>query len=1201
LRNDESLISVVIPAYNCEATITRTLDSLARQTYGGWEAIVVDDGSVDGTARLVEGYRRDDDRIRLHSQANRGVSAARNTGIRLARNSWLFLLDADDWILPTAFAGLLDATSAHPDVDAVYAGYVRVDEKGREMRERRPDHSEDLFPVFTRMCAFAIHTCLIRIDLVRSVGGFDESLVTCEDWDLWQRVARAGARFAAIPDYIAYYGMRSGSASANGARMLSDGLKVIARGHSEDTRLTTVNPKHRHGVPASRASLARAYFACYAAGLVVAEGMDARWMLDELGEDRPTDLDPGGIAETLFLAVPNGRATAPEEWQSFPPPVLERCREFIDAIGEWMHDSWLGFRARAELERLILDVSEGPKPRTVGAWHLMDLDCDGDPPAHVDAGSGVEHLLCTIEVGERELGTIELPTCEGWVSPRVLADSIAEKHAWEVLDAWLTRHVYPTLEIERTATSARVSRSGATLLEDKLPPSDYPFERWLHDRIGWTILLQEVWDRPGWDSDRFYANDPDPGQFVTVAARAEEPVEVEVTQPLPVIACTDWATVGATLAGVPLVTLRLGAREGIVQPHEIRRGVLMRLGFEFCRAVVRELILAPAMVPGASLRDMLARAAERRADVSVPSFEWVEGVRPRSLVPGWQGAMGELLPPTRRATVIGRRAHGADGTGVSRYLAIPRTARAEMLEGAGRGGDPVLELDGSGHSSCVVYAPCVQWDRASCPNLESEDESLLAHLEFEQVFASQPDPWHYESDYEQKKYDQTLALVPDRISRALEVGCAEGIFTAKLAEKVDLLTACDISTVALSRAARRCSHLPNVDFVCLDAFQDELPGRYDLIVCSEMLYYARSEQQLIRTLRRFGEALLPQGLLLTANAHTVVDDEKSSGFDWDIPFGAKRIGEAIASTRAFELIGEVRTEPYRIQLHRRRAQRSILPTRLRSRKVVTQFAQPGEMSSEAASRFLREGGKVRVEKLAPVPPSEAKVPILMYHRIAEEGAAATQRWRTRPDDFERQLELLRAGGYYSVSFEQWRAAANMRRALPGKPIILTFDDGYADFPNEVAPRLRRYGFGATVFLVSELVGLSNLWDRALGESIALMGWDVIGELAREGIDFGSHSARHRPLVTLDQGELARDLASSRSLLEERLERPVTSVCYPFGLRDAAVESIAGACGYEYGVTTDEWRASWADRLIALPRLEVRGTDTLDDFAALLES
>src|SRR5262249_10549827 len=116
---------------------------------------------------------------------------------------------------------------------------------------------------------------------------------------------------------------------------------------------------------------------------------------------------------------------------------------------------------------------------------------------------------------------------------------------------------------------------------------------------------------------------------------------------------------------------------------------------------------------------------------------------------------------------------------------------------------------------------------------------------FETVFATHVDPWRYASAYEQTKYEQTLSLLPaGRIGRALELACAEGHFTVQLASRVDDLVAADISRIALDRALERCGHLGNVHFARLDLTADELPGRFDLIVCSEVLYDVGGQREL---------------------------------------------------------------------------------------------------------------------------------------------------------------------------------------------------------------------------------------------------------------------------------------------------------------------------------------------------------------------
>ncbi len=1171
-------ISVIVPAYNRRETLETTLDSLLAQTYDDWRAIVVDDGSIDGTAGIVEDYGRRDERICVHRQPNGGVSQARNTGISLARSPWLFFLDADDWIVPFAFERLMAVVERDVRADAIYGGYVRVDDAGNELQRQLPEHDTDQFALFAKTCAIAVHTCLVRTELVRAAGGFDESLVTCEDWDLWQRVARIGARFAAIPDYIAFYRMRTGSASGGGWRMLEDGLLVIDRGHGEDPRLSGEDAVSRRPLSKAARDAARTYFACYAAGLEIAAGEDARGMIDTLGEDISGDVDPHGVAETLYQAIPVGRAMDPSRWTTFPDRIYSLCGQFIEALGDRLGNPWLAFGAKNALERLVLAEASAERPRRAGRWYLTELDVDGSPPEDLVLEPGVERLLCTVRLGSEPVDDLEIPVVDGWVPARVLADAVAAPLAWELLQAFFERHVYPCLQVELTDDGASIARDGHMLFEGALDPTRTTTQG-VHDAIGWTVLLQELWGISSWSSDDFYAASgrtarSAPGPRLTVSTSR---IEVDIAEPLPGLRLRgrDSVAVAVNIAGVPLTVVDCHAQRGRIASQDLRRAIMMQTGYELCRAVVREaIVLAPADAAG-SLGERLARAL-------VVSRSTADGASPdeRSVPSG--------------ASVIGRAA-SVDGTAASRWFVLPVGAAQERMTLARRDGDPILGPD-AGQVERLLSAPFALNGAGVGERLSSD--ALLRSMEFERIFGAQPNPWHYESSYEQEKYRQTLSLLPEHVERALELGCAEGLFTHELAERVGSLTAADISLLAMSRAARRCADRRNVVFTQMDAFGGAIGGPYDLIVCSELLYYADSRRALDRTARTIAAAIQSGGHLVTAHAHAVVDDQSAPGFDWDVPFGAATIERALLETRMFDLQEEIRTSAYRVQRYQRRSRPRWIATRPR----VKRTPQPtGELVPEHASRFLEHGGLVCRERVDASVPRTSRVPILMYHRVAREGKTATQRWRLHPDDFEAQLRYLRDHGYHSLTFEQWRAASDRREPISARSVMLTFDDGYADFPTYALPLLDKYGFHATMFVVTDLVGGSNVWDEDLKEKLELMDWSTLERLRAHGIELGSHTSLHRPLVSLSATELARDLCRSRECFHDRFGTSVRSVCYPYGLHDACVLSVAGACGFHYGVTTNEWQASFGDDLLGLPRLEVRGTETLPEFIAKLNA
>ena len=153
-------VSIVIPARNAVATLTETIASLSAQTHVRWEAIVVDDGSQDGTVDLARAIARSETRLQVVSQPAAGVCAARNNGTRRTAGEWLLYLDADDWIAPHHLERLLEAGRAS-DVDVVYCGWARVAPDGRS--QPTPTETDaDLFEVLAQRCAFAIHACIVR-------------------------------------------------------------------------------------------------------------------------------------------------------------------------------------------------------------------------------------------------------------------------------------------------------------------------------------------------------------------------------------------------------------------------------------------------------------------------------------------------------------------------------------------------------------------------------------------------------------------------------------------------------------------------------------------------------------------------------------------------------------------------------------------------------------------------------------------------------------------------------------------------------------------------------------------------------------------------------------------------------------------------------------------------------------------------------
>ena len=205
-------VSVIIPARNAESTLATAVDSLIQQSAGRWEAIIIDDGSTDRTRAIADRLAAQDDRVRVTTTGGRGVSAARNAGMALAQYPWLLHLDADDVIAPHALARFAGALAGAPEADAAHCGWRYVAPNGLVIGEGRCSRADaDLFPLLAGSNVFVIHACVVRRSLAAAIGGWDETLRNSEDFDFWQRVTRAGARFVSIRETLVAGGCRPGA------------------------------------------------------------------------------------------------------------------------------------------------------------------------------------------------------------------------------------------------------------------------------------------------------------------------------------------------------------------------------------------------------------------------------------------------------------------------------------------------------------------------------------------------------------------------------------------------------------------------------------------------------------------------------------------------------------------------------------------------------------------------------------------------------------------------------------------------------------------------------------------------------------------------------------------------------------------------------------------------------------------------------
>lgn len=183
---DSPRVSVVIPTFNRRERIGRALESVLDQSYPVHEITVVDDGSSDGTQAMIRD--RFGEQVNFVYQANRGVSHARNTGIRKSTGNWIAFLDSDDEWLPDKLKTQITALRNHPDYSLCHTNEIWMRKGVRVNPMNKHDKSGGyIYRQCLPLCVISPSSVLVRRDIFDKIGLFDESLPACEDYDYWLR------------------------------------------------------------------------------------------------------------------------------------------------------------------------------------------------------------------------------------------------------------------------------------------------------------------------------------------------------------------------------------------------------------------------------------------------------------------------------------------------------------------------------------------------------------------------------------------------------------------------------------------------------------------------------------------------------------------------------------------------------------------------------------------------------------------------------------------------------------------------------------------------------------------------------------------------------------------------------------------------------------------------------------------------------
>ena len=291
------MISIIMPCYNAEQSVADSVASALNQTFTDIELLAVDDGSTDSTAKVLSDIAAKDSRLRPLSQHNSGPGTARNHGLNEARGDYIAFLDSDDSWSPCCLEKLFAALQAS-GADLAYCGWQNIGLKGGQGEPFIPqDYSaSDTVETILGGCRWPIHAALMHRQAIDSVGGFDESLTSCMDYDLWLRMS-PDIKLVLVPEILAYYQHHEGEQiTKNRARIAINHWRV-------QQKFLQAN----HGV---RNRLGRARVRELTYGTLLRRGYACYWK-----RDLPA-------ARRIFRQVIQGAYGSPADWKYMLPALL---------------------------------------------------------------------------------------------------------------------------------------------------------------------------------------------------------------------------------------------------------------------------------------------------------------------------------------------------------------------------------------------------------------------------------------------------------------------------------------------------------------------------------------------------------------------------------------------------------------------------------------------------------------------------------------------------------------------------------------------------------------------------------------------------------------------------------------------------------------------------------------------------------------
>jgi peptidoglycan/xylan/chitin deacetylase (PgdA/CDA1 family) len=228
-----------------------------------------------------------------------------------------------------------------------------------------------------------------------------------------------------------------------------------------------------------------------------------------------------------------------------------------------------------------------------------------------------------------------------------------------------------------------------------------------------------------------------------------------------------------------------------------------------------------------------------------------------------------------------------------------------------------------------------------------------------------------------------------------------------------------------------------------------------------------------------------------------------------------------------------------------------------------------------------------------------RVPILVYHSVCEEPAPLLRDWAVTPFQFREHLQRIGDAGYATLTVTDYVDRLATGAELPDRFVVITFDDGFADFERHAAPALSDAGMTATMYVSTAYVGGRSTWLGPDGEQ-PMLTWDAIRDLDANGFEMGPHSHHHWALDELDLAQAADEITRSKLVLEDELGHETPSFAYPHGYHTRRIQDVLRVNGFRSACGVKHASSSTDDDIFGLARIIVPPESSGGDLLALID-